>query len=198
MKWIGLTGGIATGKSTVAKIIRDLGRPVIDADSLARDVVRPQTPGWQAVVQAFGRDILSPDQSLNRQLLGQIIFKDPIQREKLESILHPLIQELKNKERLRLENDGCDLAFYDVPLLFEKNLQKDFDKIVLVYCSREEQIQRLIERNHLSQSEAEERLKSQLPIDEKIKKSDFVIMNRGSIGELRANTISVLNELSSL
>jgi dephospho-CoA kinase len=195
MKWIGLTGGIATGKSTVAKMIRDLGLPVIDADSLAREVVLVGSPGLAAVVAAFGPGILKPDQSLDRSLLGQMIFKDAAKRERLEKILHPLIQEKKNKERRRLENEGAEIAFYDIPLLFEKNLAKDFDKTVLVYCSRDEQIQRLVERNQLSRGEAELRLQSQLPIDDKVKLADYVILNRQGLSELRANTAAVIKEL---
>lgn len=196
MKWIGLTGGIATGKSTVAKMIRDLGLPVIDADSLAREVVQAKSLGLAAVVAAFGPDILKPDQSLDRSRLGQIIFSDSAKRDRLEKILHPLIQEKKNTERRRLENEGVEIAFYDVPLLFEKNLEKDFDKTVLVYCSRDEQIQRMVERNQLSVQEAELRLQSQLPIDDKLKKAHFVIFNREGLSELRANTSAVVKELN--
>ncbi len=195
MKWIGLTGGIATGKSTVAKMIRDLGLPVIDADSLAREVVMPKSPGLAAVVEAFGPAILLPDQSLDRSKLGHIVFADPAQRERLEKILHPLIQERKNSERRRLENEGAEIAFYDVPLLFEKNLEKDFDKTVLVYCSRDEQIQRLVQRSQMSVAEAELRLQSQLPIDDKIKRADYVIFNREGLSELSANTSAVVKEL---
>lgn len=198
MKWIGLTGGIATGKSSVAKIIRDLGLPVIDADSLAREVVLAGSPGLQAVVTAFGPEILRVDGSLDRSKLGRIIFSDPVQRDRLEKILHPLIQEKKNNERRRLENEGVELAFYDVPLLFEKKLQADFDKTVLVYCSRPEQIERLVQRDQLSEVEAEQRLSSQLPIDAKLKLADYVISNREGMNELRDNTEAMVRELSAL
>jgi dephospho-CoA kinase len=109
--------------------------------------------------------------------------------------LHPLIQERKNAERRRLENEGCVLAFYDVPLLFEKNLEADFDATVLVYCSVEEQRARLHERDGFSRDEIDARLASQLPIDEKMKRANYVILNHGSLPELKASVQSVLREL---
>lgn len=197
MKWIGLTGGIATGKSTVAKILRDQGLPVIDADSLAREVVEPGTVGLEQVKSVFGPDVINADGTLNRSTLGKIIFTNPDQRLKLESILHPLIQEKKNAERLRLEREGCRLAFYDIPLLFEKNLEGDFDATVLVYASPEDQRARLRERDGLDEAAIEARLKSQLPIDDKMKRATYVIFNRGSLAELKAAVQTVLAELNS-
>lgn len=195
MKWIGLTGGIASGKSTVAKIIRDMGYPVVDADSLSRQVVLPQSRGWQLVIQNFGPEILLPDQSLNRSKLGEIVFNNLEKKELLEKLLHPLIQEEKQKEKSQLEGQGIELAFYDVPLLFEKNLAKDFDKTVLVYCSPELQIERLMHRGSLTREQALQRLQSQIPIDEKIKLSDYVIFNQSSIGELKTHVEAVVREL---
>lgn len=195
MKWIGLTGGIASGKSTVAKILRDLGLPVIDADSLARTVVQPGAKGLAAIAQTFGPDFIRPDGSLDRAKLGQLIFSETPKRLELEGVLHPLIQELKQAEKLRLENAGCDLAFYDIPLLFEKNLAKDFDKTILVYCSSAEQLSRLVERDGLSRENAQKRIDSQLPIDAKLKLADYVILNNGSQADLKANVLAILNEL---
>lgn len=196
MKWIGLTGGIASGKSTVAKILRDLGLPVVDADSLARSVVAPGAKGLIKIAQTFGPEFILPDGSLDRAKMGQLIFSEAPRRLELEGLLHPLIQELKNAERLRLENAGCELAFYDIPLLFEKNLAHDFDKTILVYCSEAEQLHRLVERDGLSEAEARRRIASQLPIDSKVKMADYVIFNNGGQSELKANTMSVLNELT--
>lgn len=196
MKWIGLTGGIATGKSTVAKLLRDEGLPVIDADSLAREVVAPDSDGLKAVVSAFGRDILCPDGSLDREKLGRLIFSSTDLRLKLEGILHPLIQERKNVERLRMEREGAAMAFYDVPLLFEKNLEKDFDKTVLVFAPAEVQRARLRERDGLSEQQIESRMNSQLSIDEKLKRADYVIFNQGSMSDLKANVSAVLKDLT--
>lgn len=196
MKWIGLTGGIASGKSTVAKILRDLGLPVVDADSLARLVVMPGASGLRAIAQTFGEDFVRPDGSLDRAKLGQLIFSESSHRLKLEGILHPLIQELKQAERLELENKGCEIAFYDIPLLFEKDLARDFDKTILVYCTPEEQLKRLVERDGLSRDEAARRIAAQLPIDSKMKLADFVIFNNGGQAELKANTLAILKDLT--
>lgn len=195
MKWIGLTGGIATGKSTVARILRDLGLPVVDADALAREVVRAGSEGWNLVVQDFGRDILNSSGELDREKLGKIIFSDPSQRQKLENLIHPLIQKRRAEERRLLEQQGCEMAFYDVPLLFEKNLESEFDATVLVYSSPEEQRARLHERDQLSDEQIEMRLKSQLPIDDKLKRASYVIFNHGTLPELKVNVLTVLAEL---
>lgn len=197
MKWIGLTGGIASGKSTVAKILRDLGLPVIDADSLARRVVMPGAKGLMAIAQTFGEDFILPNGSLDRSKLGQLIFSESSHRLKLEGLLHPLIQELKQAERLELENKGCEIAFYDIPLLFEKDLARDFDKTILVYCTPQEQLKRLVERDGLSEVEAHRRIAAQLPIDSKMKLADFVIFNNGGQAELKANTLAILKDLTS-
>lgn len=196
MKWIGLTGGIATGKSSVAKILRDFGLPVVDADSLARVVTRPQSIGLNAVVNVFGSSILDASGELNRKKLGEIVFNSPEQRRKLEEILHPLIQNERAKERLALEQRGCEMAFYDVPLLFEKHLESEFDAVVLVYARPEEQRRRMKDRDHLSDIEIESRLSAQLPIDEKVKLADYIIFNNGGLTELKANVQAVLQELA--
>jgi len=195
MLWIGLTGGIATGKSSAAKILRELGYPVVDADELAREVVALGTPGLKAVAKHFGPGVLGSRGELNRQALGQIIFSDENQREKLEEILHPLIQDLRGREKLRIEQTGAALAFYDVPLLFEKRMAKEFDFTVLVYASSKIQRRRLAERNHLSEDEISKRLAAQMPIEEKMKLPDYVIFNEAGPNELRANVQAVVNEL---
>ena len=195
MKWIGLTGGIATGKSTVAKILRDQGLPVVDADSLARDVVRPGSEGLRRVVEVFGQSVLSTDRSLDRSALGRIVFADEKKRLQLEGILHPLIQELRATERRRLEQEGFTLAFYDVPLLFEKNLESEFDATILVYSTEAEQRARLRERDRLSDADIDKRLRSQLSIDQKMKRASYVVFNHGSVSDLKRNVQSVLAEL---
>jgi dephospho-CoA kinase len=190
VKWIGLTGGIATGKSTVAMILREMGHPVVDADELARTVVKPGTPVGDAtlvrVAQVFGPEILNPDGSLDRSRLGQKVFQDPDLRLKLEAILHPEIQKLRASERRRLENDGFPMAFYDVPLLFEKHLESEFDHVVLVYTSEFLQRERLKARDHLGDEEISARLAAQWPIEEKKKRADYVILNSSGKDELRA------------
>lgn len=195
MKWVGLTGGIATGKSAVAKIIRDLGLPVVDADSLAREVTQPNSIGLQKIVAQFGADILDATGALDRKSLANIIFSDSGKRLRVEEIIHPLIQEARAKERIELERKGCELAFYDVPLLFEKNLKSEFDAVVLVYASSELQRQRLQTRDHLTDKQISERLSAQIPIDEKLKLADFVIFNNGNLVDLKANVLTVIQAL---
>ena len=134
MQWIGLTGGIATGKSTAAEILRKLGYPVIDADAVSRQAVGPGTMGLQEVVRTFGQDVLLADGSLDRKKMATAVFDNPQLREKLEIILHPLIQAEVARQRQELEKNGHQLAIYDVPLLFEKNLDNQFDQIILVYA----------------------------------------------------------------
>lgn len=195
MKWIGLTGGIATGKSAVAKVLREMGYPIVDADSLAREVVKPGSPGLAAVAQAFGREIVLPSGELNRSTLGQLIFADAKKRDQLEALLHPLIQELRAQRRLELERSEVELAFYDVPLLFEKSMQSEFDATVLVYANPKLQRARLAERNKLSESEVESRIQAQMAIDEKVKLANYVVFNETDLNELKANVSSVVSDL---
>ncbi len=192
MKWIGLTGGIACGKSTVSQILRRFGRVVIDADQLARDVVQVGTPGLAEVVQAFGPDILQADQSLDRQKIASLVFHDPAKLKKLESILHPRIRTLTIEKRKLAEKAGEESAFYDVPLLFEKAMEKQFDLIVVVACPAPIQISRLIQRNGLSRLDAEARIKAQLPMDDKIIRADFTVMNTGKPEELELEVRKLL------
>jgi len=195
MKWVGLTGGIATGKSTVAKILRDLGYVVVDADQLARQLTQPGTPALQEIQQAFGREMVQSDGQLDRSRLAKFIFNNAAERTKLEGILHPKIQELRAKEKHQIEQAGHELAFYDVPLLFEKNMEPEFDAVVLVYASVDEQIKRLAERDHLSTQEIDIRLQSQMPIDDKRKLANYVIINQGSLAELKLNVQSVIMDI---
>jgi dephospho-CoA kinase len=195
MKWIGLTGGIATGKSTVSKILRDIGIAVIDADILAREVTKPGSKAIEEIKQAFGSEMVGADGNLDRSRLGRVVFKDQEKLKKLETILHPKIQELRSRERLKLEQAGHALAFYDVPLLFEKNMQSEFDAVLLVYAPPEDQRRRLQERDNLSDAEIELRMKAQIPIDEKVKMAQYVILNNGSVADLKLNVQSILKDL---
>jgi dephospho-CoA kinase len=197
MKWIGLTGGIGTGKSTAAKYLRDFGVAVIDADELARQVVKKNSPGLRAILELFGPEILTPSGELNRSHLGKIVFSDAKKRADLERILHPLIQELKAKEKVRLDKEGHLIAFYDVPLLFEKNLQNDFEATVLVTCDPEIQRERLKNRDQLTDQEIEQRVKAQMPLSEKMKLATYVILNNGSLAELKNNVAQVLSEINN-
>jgi dephospho-CoA kinase len=188
MKWIGLTGGIGTGKSTVSQLLKSRGCPIVDADEIARAVVQPGTSGYAQVVRAFGPGVVSkngelPD-TLNRAELGKIVFQSERARLQLESILHPLIRVQTETRRQELADQGVKVAIYDVPLLFEKNMEKLFDATAVVICTAAQQHQRLHHRDGLSDDEIAQRLAAQLPLAEKVKRADFVIENTGSLGDL--------------
>ena len=195
MKWIGLTGGIGSGKSTVAKMLRELGEPVIDADDLAHEVMACGGTAYSDIVKLFGKGILNSAHEIDRKKLGNMVFSDKNLLKNLESIVHPRVRELSQKRRRELESRGFARAFYDVPLLFEKNLQNQFDTSVLVYCSESLQKQRIRERNGLNDEEIDRRLSAQIPIDEKRQRADFVIDNSGSLADLKSEVRKILSQL---
>lgn len=197
MKWIGLTGGIASGKSTVAKLISARGVPVIDADQMARKVSQKGTPGLHQLVQHFGQDILGPDGELDRKRLGEKVFSNKQKLLELEAILHPLIKIEVQKKRAELSSLGAPLAFYDVPLLFEKKMDKDFDYIVLVSTTQNLQIERMKSRDGFSIEQAEARLLNQIPLAEKEAKANWIIHNHGSLKDLEVATDDVLLKIQS-
>jgi len=196
---VGLTGGIASGKSAVARMFQELGAHVIDADQLAREVVAPGTPGWREVVKAFGQEYLLPDASLDRKKLARRVFSHPQEKAKLEAIIHPRILELRQKRTQEiLEKDPQAVIIFDVPLLIEKGLQDRVDRVVVVWVPRKLQIKRLMERDGLSRLEAEERLRNQLPLDEKLKYAHHVIDNSGTLQETRSQVEALYRELRAL
>jgi len=197
MKWIGLTGGIASGKSTVAKIIAQSGIPVLDADEIARLVVQKTSPGLAQVVASFGASILNPQGELDRKAIGAMVFNDKKKLLELEAILHPLIRAEVQKRKKNLESKNELMAFYDVPLLFEKNMQKDFDEIVLVTTNRDLQLSRMQTRDGFSLEDAEARLKNQIPLPEKESQATRIIFNNGSLKDLQAATSKLIQEIQS-
>jgi dephospho-CoA kinase len=173
---VGLTGGVATGKSTVAKMFKQCGAIVIDADELAREVVKPGKPAWREIVGLFGKAVLNQDRSLNRQALGRIVFNNPKQRRQLEHIIHPRVA----REQARLtkqvaRTDPKAVVIYDVPLLFEAGIDRRVDITIVVTADRKTQITRLKKRNGLSYAEAIRRIKSQMPLAKKIQRADHVL-----------------------
>jgi dephospho-CoA kinase len=196
VKWIGLTGGIGSGKSTVARIIRDLGFPVIDADQLARDAVSRGSVGVDQIRQQFGPEFLLPDQTLDRKKMAQFVFKNKTDLEKLEKIIHPLVRQLMLQKKQQLDKQQTLLAFYDVPLLFEKHLEKDFDSVVVVSCSEQQQLQRLMARDQLSLVEAQDRIRSQMDLEKKVQRADFVIDNSGLALDLESKIKTLLKTLT--
>jgi dephospho-CoA kinase len=195
MKWIGLTGGIATGKSAVAEIFRNKGIDVIDADPIAHQALVASSPVFGSIVQTFGQDVVSSNGNIDRQKLGEKIFANSALRLKLDALVHPFVRSQVALLKQKLVDQGCLLAIYDVPLLFEKNMQKNFDKIIVVTCDPLIQKQRLMKRNGLSEQEALLRIAAQLPMSEKIRQADFVIENNGSLEDLKNTVHKILVQL---
>jgi len=196
MIFAGLTGSISTGKSSVCSIFKGFGVPVIDADMLARDIVKPGEEGWLRVSQSFGEGVLLSDGNIDRAKLGRIIFSDKLARDRLNSCLHPLIIEKLLSEAEKLKKSMGEIPIIaDVPLLIECSMQNHFDKIILVFSDRETQIKRLIKRNNLSMEEAENRVNSQMSIEDKRSFADYIIDNSGSFKELEKNVRDVFSKL---
>lgn len=180
MRIIGLTGGIASGKSTVARIMESLGGVIIDADQLARETVLPGEPAYLAIVAEFGEGILKADRTLDRQALGKIIFVDKAARLRLEEITHPAIAHLAEKKLASLREAGTPVVIYMAPLLIEAGVTSRVDEVWVVYADKETQVSRLMRRDGIDRAEALQRLAAQMPMDEKCKYGKVVIDNRGT------------------
>jgi dephospho-CoA kinase len=192
LRVFGLTGGIGSGKSTVAALLRERGVPVVDADELAREAVAPGSEGLSAVVSALGADLLGPDGSLDRKRLGARVFSDEGARKTLNGITHPIVRRLSQERFAELERSGVTLAGYDVPLLFEVGLDAVLRPVVLVAASESTQIARILARDALSEAEARARIAAQLPLSEKRRRADHVLENDGSREELAAQVDALL------
>ncbi|WP_339286020.1 dephospho-CoA kinase [Oceanobacillus sp. FSL K6-3682] len=191
---IGLTGGIASGKSTVAKMFAELDIPVIDADVIAREVVEPGEEPYKRVVEVFGKEILNPDGSINRPKLGSIIFSNEDKRKQLNQIVHPAVrkQMLKKKEDYIEQGEKC--VVLDIPLLFESKLTSLADQILVVFVNAKTQRKRLMERNQLTEQEAMDRIGSQMPLEEKAKLADELIDNNHTIEESKNQLLDLLRK----
>ena len=182
---VGLTGSVGTGKSTVTNFFRELGAYIIDWDELAREVTRPHLRAWKEIVEYFGKDFLNEDLTINRQKLAEIVFSDREKVAKLNQIVHPEV--FKEDERITNEIKSLDpdaLIIKDIPLLFELTRPVFVDKVVVVSASEQTQLRRLEEKG-MSGEDARSRIKSQLPLEEKIKSADFVINNDGPLKETK-------------
>jgi len=196
---VGLTGGVATGKSTVANMFKKCGASVIDADRLARLVVQPGKPAWRAIVKLFGKTILNPDRSLDRQALGSIVFRNPKKRQQLERIIHPRVaREQRRLVRLIAKGNPLAVVIYEVPLLFEAGVDKRVDKIIVVNADRETQITRLKNRSGLARAEALRRISSQMPLAKKIHQADHVLNGTLPRPSLRKQVDLLFKSLSRL
>jgi dephospho-CoA kinase len=195
VRLLGLTGGIATGKSSLARALRDLGAPVLDADALARAAVAPGTPALTAVAGAFGPEVIGSDGALDRKRVAERVFADASLRARLEAIVHPAVREAARAEAARLAAEGHDLAFYDVPLLSEVGLDREVEAVVVVYAPPAAQRARMAARDGFSAAEADARLAAQLPIEEKAARADFVVVNDGDPALLPAKAAALLGDL---
>lgn len=188
---IGLTGGIGSGKSTVAKRLVELGATEIDADLLAREVVAPGTPGLEAVAKRFGADLISSDGSLDRALLASRAFSDQANRKDLEGILHPLIQKL-SRERIA---STPGIVIYTIPLLVETNSQLPFDKVITVSAPEDVRVRRLVESRGMSEADARARISAQASDQQREEVADYIINSNCSMAELFKQVDSVFAEL---
>ncbi|MBI2790063.1 MAG: dephospho-CoA kinase [Elusimicrobia bacterium] len=191
---VGLTGGIGTGKSAALKAFESFGAATVCLDQIAKEQAKPGREGYKAIVKAFGPCILNDDRSINRALLGRVVFGDKRARLGLERATHPLIL----KEMKRLVGKLKGLVVVDVPLLFEKNLQKNFDATMFISCSPRKQLQRIIKRDGLSSQEARRRMKAQLPLDQKRILADVTIDNDKDIKHLHKHINDYHSGLSLL
>lgn len=191
---IGLTGSIATGKSTVSRMLKEKGYKIVDADEISRQVVEPGSTVLEEIASVLGSDLILPTGELDRDKLGALIFNDPLKREKLNKIIHPAIrQEMVRQKEFWLEK-GSQTVIMDIPLLFESKLQSYVEKIIVVSVAPSIQRERLMARNNLSLEEADARITSQLPVSEKEKGADAVINNDGTLEETERQLDAILSK----
>lgn len=194
---IGLTGGIASGKSTVANILKEKGIPIVDADIIAREVVEKGSETLNKLVETFSPAILHNDGSLDRAALGSIIFHNEEKRQLLNSIMHPSIRKRMKEKTAQYLQEGYSVVVMDIPLLFESKLTHLVDKTIVVYVDEEVQLKRLMERNTLSKDEALARIHSQMPLKEKKNLADFVIDNNGSLNETTTQLQEIIQKIQA-
>lgn len=197
MKLVGLTGGIASGKSTVAAILRRLGASIINADELSREVVQPGQDAWNDIIRSFGSDILQEDTTLDRKKLRTIVFDNPEARKKLEAIVHPRVRALAEKRISELAASGSSIIVYEVPLLFEGQIHLWLRPVILVASNIETQRKRLLERDHLTELEAQQHLDAQMSLEEKRKLADYIIENDGALEDLEQQVRTVLQKIQA-
>ena len=183
MKRVALTGGIATGKSYALRRLETLGIPTLDADRLAREAVQPGTAGWTAVRERFGERVLGPEGAIDRGRLAAIVFSDPAARDALEAIIHPEVYRQIHAWFAEEAARGAPVAIADIPLLFETGRAHEFDRVIVVACAPEVQLQRLMARDRMDDAAARQRIAAQWPIDEKIARADDVIRTDGTFEE---------------
>ena len=194
MKLCGLTGGVGMGKSTAAGFLLQAGAKVVDTDVIAREIVQPGQPALKEIEQAFGPDIISPQGELKRDQLANLVFADPAARQRLEAILHPRIRAQWHAQVEQWRHEQCPLAVVVIPLLFETQAEAEFDKILCVACSPGEQLARLRTRGW-TETQSRQRIASQLPVDQKIARSNYVTWTEGSPSVHQAQITRILAQI---
>ncbi len=200
---IGLTGGIGSGKSTVARMFQELGAEILDVDKIGHQTILPYTPAWKKIVALFGKEILQKDQRIDREKLGQIVFDDYRLLKKLNAITHPeIIKLVKEKiNQIKSKNSKKDsdksILIIDAALIFEAKIASLMDRIIVVYVKEEEQIRRLSLRSHLSQGEILKRIRAQIPQEKKIRIADYIIDNNYSLDKTREQVLKIWAELTT-
>lgn len=193
---VGLTGGVASGKSTVSNILREEGAYLINADQIARELVQPHTPLWQELIKTFGEDILQQDGSIHRKKLAAMVFSNGEKRDRLNQLLHPrILEEMQRRVRAIGQSDPDAIVVIDAALLVETGAHRDMDQLIVVQATEAQQIERLRERDGTGLKEARQIVSAQMPLGEKLKVADFVIGNEGVMEETRRKAKEVFQEL---
>jgi dephospho-CoA kinase len=193
---LGLTGGIASGKSFVSDCFKSCGAEIVSADQLSREVVNPGTPTLEKLVDLFGSEILTSQGSLDREFVARKVFSSPTLRSQLEAVTHPAIAHLAECRLSALKKEAHDLIVYESPLLFEAGVEKRVDLVLVVIVTPEEQIRRLVQRDHLSEAEARQRIRAHWPQQDKVQKADFVIDNSGAMAQTKAHVKQLYDYLT--
>jgi dephospho-CoA kinase len=192
---VGLTGGIASGKSTVAGMLEDLGAPVIDADVIAREVVEPGAPALADIKEAFGEDVIAEDGTLDRPALGEVVFGEVDARKKLDAITHPRIAQRMMERANELREEGHQWVVYDAALIVENGIHEWLDSLIVVAADPEVQHERVVERDNLSRSDAQKRIDSQMPLEDKIAVADYVVDNNDTLEQTREQVEQVFRQI---
>jgi dephospho-CoA kinase len=196
---VGLTGGIATGKSYVLGLLRESGCEVIDADALAHEVIEPGQPAYQEIIDHFGREVIGADGRVDRPKLGTIVFADKGQREKLNSIVHPRVYEAQARWFAEVEQCNPEaIAVVDAALMIETGSYRRFDRVIVVYCDPDLQLERLMTRNNLTREQATARISAQMPSEEKLKYSDFAINTSTGFEDTRIQVEALFAQLHKI
>jgi len=193
---IGLTGGIASGKSTVSRTVASLGAKIINTDEISHQIIEPGQPAWADIVKFFGNEVVNPDNTINRVKLGAIVFQDPASLQQLNSFTHPRVMERLRTDLRQIEDEQPEaIVFMEVPLLYETNMEKLCREVWVVWVGSETQVVRLMARDNISRDDAIRRISSQMPLEEKAKRADKVIDNSGTVEETIVITTRYFNEI---